>query len=199
MRSAPEADETPRPGADFPARRSLAPLAVAATVLVAQLLPHAPNLAPIRAGALFAGARFSSPWAAFAVPLAAHGLGALGAALLRGDVSTAFHALAPVVYGCFALNVALGLALRRRRGWLPVVAATTAGSLLFFLATNLAVWRFLDTYPPTGAGLVQCYAAGLPFLASGLLGDLGYATLFFGGLALVERTGSHAAGRRGVA
>ena len=68
----------------------------------------------------------------------------------------------------------------------PIAAATLAGSLLFFLLTNLAVWWWLDSYPRTPEGLLACYVAGLPQLASGLLGDGAYATLLFGGLALAE-------------
>lgn len=181
------------------ARRYLPPLAVVLTVLVAQLLPHPPNVAPIRAAALFGGARFRSAWTAFLVPLGAQLLGALGVALLRGDASYGFHALAPVVYGCVALNVLLGLAIRARSGWLPVSAATVGGSLLFFLLTNFAVWLLLGTYPPTAEGLARCYTAGLPFLASGLLGDAAYAALFFGGLVLLERSAMRGARQCGVA
>ena len=173
-------------------------LAVVLAILAAQLLPHPPNVAPIRAAALFGGARLGSPWSAFLVPLGAQLLGALGVALLRGDPGYGFHALAPLVYGCFALNVGLGLAIRRRRGWLPIGLATAAGSLLFFLLTNLGVWLWLGTYPATAEGLLLCYAAGLPLLASGLLGDLAWATLLFGGLAWLER-GAPSPARRGIA
>jgi len=181
------------------ARRYVPPLAVALTVIVAQLLPHPPNVAPIRAAALFGGARFPSAWTAFLVPLGAQLLGALGVALFRGDASYGFHALAPVVYGCVVLNVLLGLAIRARSGWLPIAAATAGGSLIFFLLTNFAVWFFLGAYPPSAEGLARCYAAGLPFLASGLVGDAAYSALFFGGLALLERGAPRAARQRGVA
>jgi hypothetical protein len=163
------------------------PLGVALTIVVAQLLPHPPGVAPIRAAALFGGARFASAWSAFGVPLAAHFAGALALAWLHGDAPAAFHTLLPVVYACFALNVVLGRALRTRRGALPVAAATAVGSLLFFALTNLAVWLLLDTYPPTAEGLAACYAAGLPLLASGLLGDAAWTALFFGGHAALVR------------
>jgi hypothetical protein len=183
-------------GPAHPARLGWSLLLVIAVVVVAgQLLPHARNVSPVRAAALFAGAHFASPAAALAVPLGAHLLGAAGVGLASGDWSYGFHALAPVVYGSFALNVLLGLALRSRRRAAPVAAATVAGSLGFFLITNFAVWLVLGTYPRTPEGLALCYAAGLPFLWNGLLGDAAWAALLFGGYALARRTASAVAGR----
>jgi len=58
---------------------------------------------------------------------------------------------------------------------------------LFFLVTNFAVWYGSSFYPQTGAGLMGCYAAGLAFYNSqsfflnGLLGDLFFSGLLFGG------------------
>jgi hypothetical protein len=167
--------------------RRLLFLLVAAVVLAGQLLPHAHNVAPVRAAALFAGATFGSPIAALLAPLGAHLLGAAAVGALGGDWSYGFHALAPAVYTSLALQVLLGFALRGRRRLRPIAVATTAGSLLFFVITNFAVWLQLGTYPPTAAGLLACYAAGLPLLANGLLGDAAWATLLFGGLALAVR------------
>jgi hypothetical protein len=167
-------------------RRSLL-VVVTVLVLAGQLLPHERNVTPIRAAALFSGAAFASPAAALLVPLGAFLAGGAAASLLRGDWSYGFHELAPVVYASVALCVLLGLALRGRRRALPIAAGTVAGSLLFFAITNFAVWWALGTYPPTAEGLAACYAAGLPFLVNGLLGDAAYAALLFGGLALVER------------
>jgi hypothetical protein len=160
---------------------------VAITVVAGQLLPHPPNVTPVRAAALFGGAVFASPWQAVGVPLGSFLLSSAAVGFLDGDWSYGFHVLAPVVYASFALSACLGWLLRRRRRWLPIAAATLAGSLLFFLLTNFAVWSCLGGFPRTAQGLAACYAAGLPYLASGLLGDSGYAALLFGGLALVER------------
>jgi hypothetical protein len=165
-----------------------APLILGLIVLVGPLFPHAYNVSPIRAAALFAGARFRSRWAAFAIPLGAHLVGSIGVALLRGDASYALHTLLPLVYGCFALSVGLGLLLRRRRGAGPVAAATVLGSVIFYLVTNFGVWALLGSYPLTGEGLWLCYAAGLPFLANGLVGDSVWAALLFGGAAWAERS-----------
>jgi hypothetical protein len=83
--------------------------------------------------------------------------------------------------------VVLGGVLRRRRAPLRVLTATLAGSLLFFALSNFGVWMGEGLYPKTGEGLLACYVAAIPFLANSVVGDLAYATLLFGGFALLER------------
>jgi hypothetical protein len=68
-----------------------------------------------------------------------------------------------------------------------VAGAALGASVLFFLGSNLGVWAGGVLYPRTLAGLAACYIAALPFFGATLLGDLLYAALLFGGLALVER------------
>jgi Family of unknown function (DUF6580) len=146
---------------------------------LSRLLPHPHNFTPIGALALFSGACFTSRWAAFAVPL-------LG--LLIGDIPTGFHALTLWVYGAFALEVVIGFWLRRRRMPLFIAGGTLVGGVVFFLVTNFGVWAVLGTFPPTLEGLLECYAAGLPFFRNTLLGDFFYVSVLFGGLWVVEAT-----------
>jgi hypothetical protein len=153
---------------------------VAAAVLLAalsRLLPHPTNFTPIAAIALFGGACFAKRWQAFFVPLAA---------LFLGDLVLGFHILMPVVYGSFALEVCLGLWLRRRRKLLPVASAALAGSVMFFVVWNFGFWALGGSYPMTPVGLLACYIAGIPFFGNELLGDAVYCTVLFGGLALAE-------------
>jgi hypothetical protein len=57
-------------------------------------------------------------------------------------------------------------------------------SAVFFVATNFAVWLFGDIYPSTAAGLLACYASGLPFLKYAIAGDLFWSGILFGGYQL---------------
>ena len=147
-----------------------------------------PNFAPIAAMALFAGCFFRRPAVALLVPLLA---------MLISDCFLGFYEwrLMTVVYAMLALPVALRpltrrlLAIERGRVGRTAVALTgllscsLASSLAFFAATNLAVWYGSSWYPQSWQGLVECYAAALPFLKYTLLGDLFYACLLFGGYA----------------
>ena len=68
-----------------------------------------------------------------------------------------------------------------------LLGATLAGTLSFFVLTNLAVWAFSGMYPRTPEGLVACYVAALPFLQNSLAGDLTFALALFGGFHLAQQ------------
>ena len=151
-----------------------------------RLMPHPPNFTPVAAIALFAGARLGRRWLAFMIPLAAM----LVADTILEIISPwgGFHAGMPVVYGTFAVIVVLGLYLARRGATPGLVLTGALGSAtLFFLTTNFAHWAIYEMYPKTLAGLVQCYAAAIPFFGNQLLGDLFYTGVLFGSFAWAER------------
>ena len=103
-------------------------------------------------------------------------------AMLLSDGYLGFHRLMPFVYGSFLVTTCFGIWLRRSGGVGRVVTASVTGTMVFFVVTNFGVWACLDSYPRNALGLWQCYAAGLPFLRNGLLGDLFYTAVLFGGL-----------------
>lgn len=151
---------------------------------VSRLLPHPPNVTPIGAMALFGGACLADRRLAYALPLAAMLLSdfALGMTLY----GKAVLASQPVVYACLAATVAMGRGIRDRRSAVGVGGMALASSLMFFAVTNLAVWASGSLYPRTGEGLLECYAAALPFFRNSLIGDLAFAAVLFGGFALLE-------------
>ena len=62
----------------------------------------------------------------------------------------------------------------------------------FFLLTNFPFWLFQvnpDDYPPNLQGLVDCYAAAIPFWRNHMVGTLLYSALLFSplGVAQLER------------
>jgi len=145
----------------------------------ARFVPHPPNLTPVTAMAIFGGAYFSDKRLAFAVPLLA---------MFLSDLVLGFHSTLPVVYGCLAFSVCLGIWIRRRKTFLSIMGAAFAGSAIFFILTNFAVWALQSLYPKTAAGLMACYLAAMPFFRNTLLSDLGYTLAMFGGFWLAERT-----------
>ena len=147
--------------------------------VAARLLPHAPGVWPVAATALFAGRTFRIPALALIVPLVAMALSDLA---LPGDDWRVML----VVYAAILVPALAGMASRRWHGALPVVAAMVSSSLIFFAATNFAVWAFNNMYPMTFEGLVQCYVAALPFLDKTVLGDLLWTGVLFGGAWLVQ-------------
>lgn len=145
----------------------------------ARLLPHAPGFMPVAASALFAGRMLRVPALALVVPVAAMALSGLG---LAGDD----WRISAVVYAAITLPAVAGMLARRWRGVAPVAAAMVACSLIFFAASNFAVWAFSGMYPLTWQGLTACYVAALPFLDKTVFGDLLWAGVLFGGAWLVQ-------------
>src|SRR5438445_5345491 len=90
------------------------------------------------------------------------------------------------VYGTIALVVLVGRTARGSRSAGVIAGTTLAGSCLFFLLTNFAVWAVSSYYTHTADGLAACFAAALPFFRNALMGDAFYGLILFGAWALAE-------------
>ena len=145
---------------------------------IMRIVPHPWNLAPVGAMALFSGAVIRNRVMAFVFPLLA---------MLASDLFIGFHILMPVVYASFLVSTAIGFWVRERRSAARIGGVVLLGATQFFLITNFGVWVFSSFYPKTFAGLMACYAAGVPFFWNTLAGDVVYSALLFGGLFLAER------------
>lgn len=144
--------------------------------VVSRFLWIAPNFTAVGAAALFAGFMFRSRGVAAGVPIVA---------MLISDAVIGFYQW-PVmlaVYGSLAAPALFGRLLRGRAGATRVAGCSVAGSVLFFVATNFAVWA-CGAYGHDSAGLAACYTAAIPFFKYTLAGDLVYAGVFFGVHAL---------------
>jgi hypothetical protein len=147
--------------------------------VTARLLPHAPGFTPVAASALFAGRMLRIPALALVVPVGAMALSGLA---LAGD----FWQVSLVVYAAITVPALAGIYSRRWRGAAPIAATMVSCSLIFFAASNFAVWAFSGMYPLTWEGLTTSYIAALPFLERTVLGDLFWTGVLFGGAWLVQ-------------
>ncbi|HBL98884.1 TPA: hypothetical protein DDZ86_04555 [Candidatus Dependentiae bacterium] len=163
-------------------------LAVVSLVLrlMARLLPHAANVSPVGAIALFAGALFpQGVWAFFVVLFT----------LVAGDCVLGFHSTTLFVYGSFMGSVLLGRWIFSRSKSNPSVAsfigASLLGSTLFFLVSNAGVWLCSGLYEHSLSGLGRAYLMAIPFyrgigmdqmggfLGATVLGDLFYTLILW--------------------
>ena len=146
--------------------------------MVARLIPHLPNFAPITALALMAGVYFGKKWALI-LPLAG---------LLVSDFFVGFYGLSLmlVVYGSFAVIGFFSWWLRKNKTTANVFAVTLLASVFFFLTTNLAVWAFSPWYSKNLAGLLYCFELAIPFFRNALIGNLAYVGVLFGGMELTN-------------
>ncbi len=74
------------------------------------------SIVPMGALALFCGAHFRNRWLALGIPLASMLGGDVLIGLFHHDMRFGFHFLMPVIYGCYALNVLMGMGLQHGIG-----------------------------------------------------------------------------------
>ncbi len=147
---------------------------ITALILVAalsRLIPHPWNFSPIESIALFGGAVFANRRAAFLIPLAA---------LFISDVIIGFHNLMWLVYGCMIITTLLGRVMQNKVNASRIAGFGLLSAVIFFVATNLAVWLGSGMYPLNTAGLSQCFIAAIPFFKNQLAGVAVYSSLLFG-------------------
>jgi hypothetical protein len=93
------------------------------------------------------------------------------------------------VYGAFLLITWIGT-LIKKVNVLTLLLSSIGTGILFFLISNLGTFLTTNMYPKTGAGLLACYAAGIPFYQSdnmfssfalnGLMGNIFFTAVLFG-------------------
>ncbi len=142
-----------------------------------RLIPHPPNFAPIAAMALFGGAYYNRKTFAFIIPLAA---------MFLTDTLIGIYPFAWVVYLSFAVIVALGIFMLKKISIRNLVIASLTASVSFFIITNFGVWMLGTLYPKTPAGLMESYAAAIPFFQNSLIGDLLFVGIMFGVYELIQ-------------
>jgi hypothetical protein len=142
-----------------------------------RILPHPPNLAPVGAMSLFAGANLSG-WQAYLVPLLIMAITDPIVAMI-GHFDP-FSRGTFFIYGSFLVSVWIGRHLRGTHSAPRIGAAAFLCALQFYLITNFPTWLFGQMYPHTFAGLATCYIAALPFFGYTLIGNLFYCAFFFG-------------------
>ena len=144
-----------------------------------RVVPHAWHFTPLAGSALFAAAMFRMRILSLAVPLIA---------LALSDAVMGFYdwRVMAVVYAASVLPAAMALGVARLRAPLVLLSLAVTSSVVFFLATNFAVWAFDDLYTHDLAGLSACYVAALPFFQNTVGGDLYWTCALFGGYQLVR-------------
>jgi hypothetical protein len=151
---------------------------------------------PVGAMALFGGASFSQKWKSYAFPLLTLFLSdvILMQVFQKEWASGLLYKGWIWNYASFVLIVLIGQVMIKKISVLNVGMAAIAAALVHFLVSNFGVWASGSTDITTNlpftrdfAGLLKCYALGLPFMKYTLVGNLIYSTIFFGSFALVKQ------------
>lgn len=135
-----------------------------------RFIPHAPNMAPVAAIALFAGAYLDKrivPW----VPLVI---------MVASDLVLGVHKTVFFTWGAFVVIGYIGMLLRERKVPGAIFATTVFSALFFFAVTNFGVWMASGLYPHTVNGFLTCYAMAVPFLRNTLVSNVVFSLVLFG-------------------
>ncbi len=150
-----------------------------ALATIARLIPHPWNFTPLGSFAIYAGAK-RPVLSAILVPLSV---------LFISDLYVGFYNPIVMVFvylGFLAMPTIARLFLKsnwKQGRWLAVVGL---GAVVFYLLSNFGVWA-AGYYPPTLAGLIAAYFAGLPFLGISFIGDAFYTFVIFNVSEIVEK------------
>lgn len=170
--------------------RSLTFLIAAIIIAVgftSRLIPHMPNFSPVIALALLAGAYLGRRYWSYLLPLM---MLVVTDFVINNTTSRPYFPdhvgtvwIADHMYftvASLAVIVLVATFLLRRISIVSVLGSVLVGSLLFFLITNFGVWLGSGMYPPTVAGLLECYTAAIPFFRSTLVGNIVFSAVAFG-------------------
>jgi hypothetical protein len=150
----------------------------------ARLIPHPPNFAPIASLAIFGGAVIKNNKYALVLPLGA---------LLLSDIlfelfttTKGFYDVSQIfVYASIVIITFLAARIRQVNT-LNIFLACLWSGVIFFALSNFGTWATGQLYPRTLNGLIECYAAAVPFYNNELFGSMFLNTLlsnvFFTGL-----------------
>lgn len=152
-----------------------------------RFLPHPWHFTPVAASLLFFGARGSrrQMW----IPLAA--LAASDLLLNKFVYNYPFTWDQMITWVWYAAILLLGTRLRENSKPLRLVGAALASSVSFFLVSNFMVWVAGTMYPKTVAGLMTCFAMGVPFFRHTAEGDLLFTAAMFATPVLLRAMTRH--------
>ncbi|MBC7935091.1 MAG: hypothetical protein H7Y86_07005 [Rhizobacter sp.] len=145
---------------------------------------------PVIAMALFSGAVIKDKKLAFIMPIVS---------MFLADVLFELSGIAQGFWGWGQLTgyIILGLITvvgfyLKKISVINVAGFSIASSLIFFFLSNSSYFllenNIYNTYPKSFSGYIACLEAGIPFLKTGLVADLVYSAVFFGGYVLLGRT-----------
>jgi len=155
-------------------------LVIAAAISRVAMYPD--NFSPIIGMALFSGAILPNKKLAFAMPVFA---------MFLSDLLFELFSIAPGFWGWgqlagYAILIFITVFAFTLKKLKPLNLAlySVSASIIFFILSNLSYF-FIEnplyhTYPQDGRGLVECYAAALPFFRTSLIADFVYTFVLFG-------------------
>ena len=144
--------------------------------ILARFIPHVPNFSPVYGALLFGGARLKKRDSIWFPLLLLAGSDVVLTRFVYQSVGRGEF----VQIAAFAAIAMIGWLLRHKMTWRRFTLACVAGPTAFYLISNFGVWLGWQSYPHTLAGLIDCYAAGIPFYGHSLASTALFAAVLSG-------------------
>ncbi|MEO6403997.1 MAG: DUF6580 family putative transport protein [Ferruginibacter sp.] len=144
------------------------------------------SFSPMIGLAVFSGAVMKDKKFAFVLPLFSMFLGDLFFEVF--NITAGFYGWVQLVgYSILTIITIFGFNLKKFSP-LNIAAFSISSSLIFFILSNSSVWIFSNGYYAKNfSGFIDCLVAGIPFLKNGLVTDLVFSAILFGGYSLARQ------------
>lgn len=156
-----------------------------------RLIPNTNGFVPVTAATLFTAAFIGRKGWAVLLPIFSVWFTDL---ILNNTIYTSFYEgftwFTPgfaFQFSAYALISLMGFQVGQNASSSRIGLFSIASSLIFFFVSNFGVWIAGGFYSPNFAGLMECYAMGIPFLERSLVADVLFAQVLFHGFAMVQK------------
>lgn len=133
-------------------------LGLSLMILWARLVPHSANFSPVLALCLVCGFLGQGRWFGIVLPFSA---------LLFADIRMGFYPGWMMTYMPLLLAIWVGTSMKF--SWSSILGRGFVGAVLFFILSNLGVWKYSGLYSQDQEGLIQCFTLALPFFRTTLV------------------------------
>lgn len=165
----------------------LSMVAMLAVAAVIRFMPHIPNFTPVEGITIFGAAYLGRKHYAFLLPVITLYISDL---VINNTTARPFFEDQTgfvwysdyMVFNALALIVVAVISTQtlKKINFITVPAAAVASSVVFYVVTNFGVWLTSQVaYTKDMAGLMACFAAGLPFFKTSLLSTVAFTAVIF--------------------
>ena len=137
---------------------------------LSRIIPHPPNFTPIISLAIIGPFLFGSLYLCLVCVLTS---------MLIADFFIGFHNGMFQIYLIITLICVLFNKFKEHISNINLIYFSFAGSVIFFILTNLGVWYFGDLYTKDINGLINCYFMAIPFFTNTLISTVIFSYLIF--------------------
>ncbi len=163
--------------------------------IFSRCIPHLPNLTPLIALSLLAGAVFSRKIALLLI-LTTMVISDLLLAWIYHYPPFGYWTL--FTYSGFISIAILGQNLSTQPKIIKSLFYAVGCCLGYWIWTNFGVWLFSNMYARTLYGLLDCYVMALPFLRNDIVGSVGWMVILLGSMRFHSPLPKSALGEGGL-